>query len=251
MTLGDVSLWQYLVVAAVSFGAATIGGVTGYGTGLLLPPVLLPIVGPEAVVPIISVAALMTNGSRLAAFRSDFDRGKALAVGCFAFPACIAGAYGYTLLSGPGITLLIGSVLIVLVPLRRLLLRRQRHLNGASLNAAGLGYGLLAGGTAGSGVVLITILLAAGLSGTAVVATDAGISMTLGLAKILVFQSSGFLPLSSVALALLIGVCATPGAFVAKRLTSGLTNRAHIAILDVVVVAGGLLLIVQGLRNSG
>ncbi|MEO5322271.1 TSUP family transporter [Mesorhizobium sp. CC13] len=249
MTFADVALWQYLLVAAVSFSAATIGGVTGYGTGLLLPPVLLPIVGPEAVVPVISVSALMTNGSRLAAFRKDFDRPTALAVGAFAFPACIAGAWGYTLLSGPGITLLIGTVLLALVPLRRLLMRARGRLRGTGLGAAGLGYGLLAGGTSGSGVVLITILLASGLGGTAVVATDAGISMTLGLAKVLVFRSAGFLPLSSVALALLIGVCATPGAFVARRLTSGLTNSAHIAILDAVVVCGGLLLIVQGLRG--
>ena len=249
MTFGDVALWQYLLVAVVSFCAAILGGVTGYGTGLLLPPVLLPIVGPEAVVPIISVSALMTNGSRLTAFRTDFDRRTAFAVGAFAFPACLAGAYGYTLLSGPGITLLIGAVLIVLVPVRRLLTRARGNLRGAGLRAAGLGYGLLAGGTSGAGVVLITILLAAGLGGRAVVATDAGISMTLGLAKVVVFQTAGFLPLSSVVMALVIGFSATPGAFIAKRLASGLTNRSHIAILDTVVVAGGALLIAQGLRN--
>jgi uncharacterized membrane protein YfcA len=249
VTLGDVALWQYLLVAAVSFCAAILGGVTGYGTGLLLPPVLLPIVGPEAVVPIISVSALMTNGSRLAAFHAQFDRRTALVVGAFALPACLAGAYGYTLLSGPGITLLIGTMLIILVPVRHLLLRARGNLRGAGLRAAGLGYGLLAGGTSGAGVVLITILLAAGLGGRAVIATDAGISMTLGLAKALVFQTTGFLPLSSVAMALLIGLCATPGAFIAKRLASGLSNRAHIAILDAVVVVGGVLLIAQGLRS--
>lgn len=45
---------QYCLVAALSFIAAIVGGVAGYGTGLILPPVLLPIVGSEAVVPIIA-----------------------------------------------------------------------------------------------------------------------------------------------------------------------------------------------------
>ncbi len=49
-TLGDVTVLQYALVAAVAFLAAAVGGVAGYGTGLLLPPILLPIVGPQAVV---------------------------------------------------------------------------------------------------------------------------------------------------------------------------------------------------------
>lgn len=249
--MADVTLWQYLTVAAVSFAAATLGGVTGYGTGLLLPPVLLPIVGPEAVVPIISLAALMTNGSRLAAFRQDFDRRKAALVLACALPTCLVGAYGYTLLSGAGITLLIGAVLIVLVPARRALARRHGHVGTRGIAAAGFGYGLLTGGTSGAGVVLISILLAAGLHGTAVIATDAGISMVLGLAKTLVFGSAGLLPASSLTMALLIGACAVPGAFVARRLTSGLQNRHHVAILDGVVLLGACLLLVEGFRRLG
>lgn len=249
--MADVTLWQYLTVAVVSFAAATLGGVTGYGTGLLLPPVLLPIVGPEAVVPIISVAALMTNGSRLAAFRDDFNGPKAILILACALPTCLVGAYGYTLLSGAGVTLLIGTMLVVLVPARRALMRRHGRIEGRGVAAAGFGYGLLTGGTSGAGVVLISILLAAGLHGTAVIATDAGISMALGLAKSLVFGSSGLLPPSSLVMALLIGICAVPGAFVAKRLTAGLPNRHHIAILDGVVLLGACLLLAEGFRRLG
>lgn len=245
----DVTLWQYLTVAAVSFAAATLGGITGYGTGLLLPPVLVPIVGPEAVVPIIGVSALMTNGSRLAAFRQEFQPAKALLVLACALPTCVVGAYGYTLLSGAGVTLLIGAVLIVLVPARHALMRRHGHIGTRGVAAAGFGYGLLTGGTTGSGVVLISILLAAGLQGTAVIATDAGISLVLGLAKSLVFGSAGLLPPSSLAMAALIGACATPGAFVAKRLTTRLKDRHHIAILDGVVLLGACLLLVEGFRR--
>lgn len=249
--MSDVTSWQYLAVAAVSFAAATLGGVTGYGTGLLLPPVLVPIVGPEAVVPIISLAALMTNGSRLLAFRHAFDPGKAGLVLACALPTCFVGAYGYTLLSGAGITLLIGTMLIVLVPVRRALMHLHGHMGTRGVAAAGLGFGLLTGGTTGAGVVLISILLAAGLNGAAVIATDAGISMALGLTKSLVFGASGLLPVSSLIMALLIGACATPGAFVARRLAAGLSDRQHTAILDAVVVLGGALLIADGLRRLG
>lgn len=247
--LGTITLAQYVLVAVTAFAAAVLGGVTGYGTGLLLPPVLVPIIGAEAVIPVIAVAAVATNASRLAAFWTSFDRRKAGLVVACALPTCLAGAYGYTRLSGAGVAVLIGAVLIALVPVRRIVTRIRGHLQSRGLAAAAAGYGLLVGGTSGSGIVLLSLLLAAGLHSTAVIATDAGISVVLGLVKVAVFQATGVLPLSSWILAALIGLCATPGAFVAKRYLSRLSGNAHTAVLDGVVILGGALLILQGLRG--
>jgi uncharacterized membrane protein YjjP (DUF1212 family) len=41
----DISLWQLALVAAVAFFASLVGGVSGYGTGALMPLVLVPLVG--------------------------------------------------------------------------------------------------------------------------------------------------------------------------------------------------------------
>lgn len=242
----DLSLLHYGLVALVAFIASIIGGVAGYGTGLLLPPVLVPLIGPEAVVPVIAVSALMTNASRLVAFRSYFDPARALLVTLCALPFCLVGAYLYTLLSGGHVALLIGVVLILLVPARRFLTRLHGHLPNKGVAVAGAAYGLLVGGTTGSGVVLLSILLAAGLQGPAVIATDAGISLVLGAVKTVVFQSAGALPLSSWIMAAVIGVAALPGAFIAKRLAHHLSLKAHTGILDAVVILGGAILIVQG-----
>lgn len=244
----DFDLGLYALVAVVSFAAAFLGGVTGYGTGLLLPPVLLPIVGPQYVVPIISLSALLTNGSRVAAFLYELDRSKLLLVSSVALPTCILGAFAYTRLSGAGVSILIGTVLILLVPLRRYLVRLHGHLGRRGLTMAGIGYGLLTGGTSGAGIVLLTILMAAGLQGSAVIATDAGISLVLGLAKVVVFQSAGALPPSAWIMAALIGLSALPGPFLAKRFTRNLSHSIHAYILDGVVVFGGFLLVIQGLR---
>jgi hypothetical protein len=73
--------------------------------------------------------------------------------------------------------------------------------------------------------------------------------MALGLAKTLVFGSAGLLPPSSLLMALLIGACTVPGAFIAKRLTAGLQNRHHVAILDGVVLLGACLLLAEGFRG--
>lgn len=248
MLFGDVTIEQYVLVAVIGFAAAILGGVTGYGPGLILPPVLLPIIGPEAVVPVVSAAGLLINIGRVAAFKTDFDREKAKLIVAVALPTCLLGAYGYTLLSGAAIGVLLGCVLVCVVPVRRLLLRRRGHMQTPGIVAASAGYGFLVGGTSGVGVVLLSILLATGLHGAGAVATDAGISVVLTIAKVIVFQTAGAMPLSSWVLAMVIGVVAAPGAFVAKRLTRNLSHGQHIALLDAVVVLGGVLLIVQSLR---
>ena len=248
--VADVTLLQYALVGLASLLASVVGGVAGYGTGLLLPPVLIPLIGAEAVVPVIGLSALVTNGSRLVAFREHLDLHKAGIVSLFALPFSALGAYGYTLLSGRGAMLLIGGVLIVLVPARRLMARRLGHLGDAGLAVASSGYGLLVGGTSGSGVFLISMLLASGLSGMAVIATDAAISLPVGIVKSAVFLWQGTLPLPAWIMAGVIGLAAIPGAFLARRLTRGLSLAAHAWILDGVVLLGGALIIVQALRHA-
>ena len=57
----DISLAQLLLVAAVALFASIIGGLAGYGTGALMPLVLVPLIGAEPVVPIIAISAVITN----------------------------------------------------------------------------------------------------------------------------------------------------------------------------------------------
>lgn len=239
----------YLFIVVLAFLAGVFGGLSGYGSGLILPPFLLPITGPEPIVPVIAISALMINSSRIVAFREAVDWKRVAIVVVSALPTCILGAGLYASLSGPVITLLIGASLVVLVPLRRLAMRAQLYLRGPALVLASAGYGLLVGATAGSGVVLITIMLASGIGGVAVVATDAAISLILGVTKIGVFQATGILSPAIWAMALLIGLSATPGAYIAKMISRRMPVHVHNTILDGVVIFGGVVLIVQGLSG--
>src|SRR6202051_2708394 len=129
----NISLAQLALVAIVAFFAAIVGGMSGSGTGALMPLVLVPLVGAEPVVPIIAITALFTNTGRVAAFRKALDVRRALIVVGFGIWTCMLGAYGYTRLSSRGAALVIGGMLILSVPLRRLLKRRDIHLGNRGL----------------------------------------------------------------------------------------------------------------------
>ena len=225
------------------------GGVAGYGTGALMPLVLVPIVGAEPVVPIISLSALLTNTGRVAAFRHLVDVRRAKIVLISAVPTCVIGAWGYTRLSGRGALIVIGTMLIATAPLRRLMRRRGLALSNRSLAAATFGWGPLAGGTVGAGIILLSLLMAAGLEGAAVVATDAVVSIGIGLVKFGTFGLAGVVTAQVIAIALLIGAMAFPGAFLAKRLVDRLPLHIHTAVLDAVVIGGGAVMIANAVAN--
>jgi uncharacterized membrane protein YfcA len=245
----DISVAQLLLVAAVALFASVIGGLAGYGTGALMPLVLVPLIGAEPVVPIIAISAIVTNISRFAAYFRYADRRRAVIVIAAAALTTALGAYGYTRLTSAGAALVIGSMLILSVPLRRLLRHRDVKIGDTGLGVGAVGYGVVVGGTAGSGVILLSLLMASGLEGAAVIATDAVISIATGLIKISVFGLAGVVTVQVLAFAALIGVIAIPGAFLAKAFVERMPLHIHAAILDAAVITGGMVMITAALRH--
>jgi uncharacterized membrane protein YfcA len=245
----DISLLQLLLVAGVALFAAVVGGLAGYGTGALMPLVLVPLIGAEPVVPIIAISAVFSNLSRMAAYFRYVDRRRALIVVLAATFTTAIGAYGYTRLTSAGAALVIGSMLILSVPLRRLLRRHDVRIGDTGLGIGSVGYGVVVGGTAGSGVILLSLLMAAGLEGAAVIATDAIISVVTSLIKISVFGLAGVVTAQVLAFALLIGAIALPGTFLAKAFVERMPVHIHTAILDAAVITGGLVMTFSAARS--
>src|SRR6202158_170934 len=109
----NISIFQLALVAGVALFASILGGVSGYGTGALMPLVLVPLVGAEPVVPIIAISALFTNSRRVSAFFKYVDWRRTAIVLVTSVPTCVLGAWGYTKLSSAGAALVIGGMLIL------------------------------------------------------------------------------------------------------------------------------------------
>jgi uncharacterized membrane protein YfcA len=245
----DISLAQLLLVTGVALFASVIGGLAGYGTGALMPLVLVPMIGAEPVVPIIAISAIFTNLSRVTAYRRYADGRRASIVILASALTTALGAYGYTRLTSAGAAVVIGTMLIASVPLRRLASRRKVRIGDAGLGFGAAGYGIVVGGTSGSGVILLSLLMAAGLEGAAVIATDAAISVATSLIKISVFGLAGVLTAQVLAFAFLIGAIALPGAFLARSFVERMPLHIHTAILDAAVIAGGVIMISAAARQ--
>lgn len=237
--LADLGAAQFLLIGAVAFAASILGGLAGYGTGLVLPIFLAPAVGVANVVPVMAVAMILNNGSRVAAFWRDIRWPHVRRILVFGLPACVAGAYGYTRLEARAVALLLGAFFIASVPLRRVLARAGWQLGARGLALAGAGFGFVNGAMTGAGLLLISTLMAAGAQGAALIATDAVISVIMGFAKVALFGGFARLDLQLGAAGLLIGLCTAPGAFVARWLLARIPLKVHTVMMEIVVLAGG------------
>ena len=99
---------------------------------------------------IIAISALFTNTSRATAFRHLIDWRRAAIIVVAALISTALGAWGYTMLTGRGAMLVIGSMLALTVPLRRLSRRHGLTLGEGGLAVSSVFWGFLVGGTSGA-----------------------------------------------------------------------------------------------------
>ncbi len=244
----DVSLPQLALIVGLAAVSAVAGGIAGYGTGALMPLVLVPLVGAKPVVPIIAISAMFTNSARVVAFRRLLDPRRALIALVCALPTCALGAWLYTLLSGRGAALVIGATLLATVPLRRMLRRRGRRLGDKGYAAGAAAWGIVVGGTTGAGIILLSLLMATGLEGAAVIATDAMVSVVMGVIKLSVFGVAGAITPVVLVIGLLIGIIGFVCTFLARMIVERIPVHVHTVVLDAVVIAGAGIMIFDALR---
>jgi uncharacterized membrane protein YfcA len=244
----DLSMLQLVIVAAAAFVSGVMSCLAGYGVGLIMPLVLVPIVGPEPVVPVAALSGLFLNMTRVVVFFRYADWRRSLTAASIAAPTCALGAYGFTFLTGKGILLLIGTMLLISVPLRYLLKRLDLKLSDRGLWIGSFFYGGIFGATPGAGVIMVSMMMATGVHGTSVLATDSLVSMVLVTIKSSVFFFSGAVTPLVMALALVTGLSVLPTAFIARTIMLRLPVHIHTAMLDAMVSIGGAVLIVAAFR---
>jgi uncharacterized protein len=236
------------LVAAAAMGAAIISGVGGFGTGVILAALLAPLIGIKAVIPVLAVAGIIINAGRFWFYRASLERRTLVLVLAVSLPFLVLGTWIYSILDVRALGTLLGAVVIGSVPLRRVLHRRKIILGSQGL-AIGAGvFGLATGIATGTGVIMVTLLLGTGMTTTAVLATDAMISIVLDLCKAALFHRFALLDAQSFFTGVVIGVATIPGSAVAAWLVTRMHAHLHVLFMEALILVGGLSLIVNSWR---
>jgi hypothetical protein len=209
----------------------------------MLMPVLVIVFGPVQAVPIMGIAAIMANLSRIAVWWREVDWRACAAYSATGVPAAALGAA--TLLSLPPrfVEGALGVFFLLMVPARRWLAAHGLRLQLRHLAAIGAPIGYLTGIVVTTGPITVPIFLAYGLVKGAFIATEAAASFAVYLGKIAVFGSFGALPWNVVLDGLITGSSLMAGAFLAKRLVLKLEpGQFRLLMEGLMLVSGAAML---------
>ena len=236
----ETQILNFVFVLAVGLIAGTISGIVGTGSSIMLVPVLVYEFGPKEAVPIMAVASVMANLSRILAWWREVDWRACAAYSITGIPAAALGARTLLVLPSRAVDIAIGVFLIAMVPARHWLARHDIKLSLWHLAFGGALIGYLTGIVVSTGPLSVPLFLFYGLAKGAFLATEAASSLGLYLSKSVTFQRFGALTPEIALKGLIAGSSLMVGAFVAKRFVLRLDADVFRLVMDGIMLAAGL-----------
>jgi uncharacterized protein len=229
----------YVFVLAVGLVAGTISGVIGTGSSIMLVPLLVYQFGPKQAVPIMAVAAVLANLSRVAAWWREIDWRACAAYSATGIPAAALGARTLLVLTARAVDVAIGLFLIAMVPVRHWLAGKNFTISRWQLALGGGLIGFFTGIVVSTGPVSVPLFLFYGLARGAFIGTEAASALGLYVSKSATFQQFGALTFEVVLQGLIVGASLMAGAFIAKRFVLKMQPDVFRLMMDGIMLAAG------------
>jgi len=245
----DLNALSWIAAIAVAIVAGCASGLSGFGAGLMMSALLVPLLGAKSAVAVLAVSMVATNLGRAAAFAATPSWPSALIILTGALPTMVPGAWLLSRMSDTAAALLVGVVLLASVAARRVHARSDRKVGPGILIAGGATVGLLAGLSTGGGVLIIPLLLGAGLRSAQLIVTDAVISLTLHIARVVAYGLLELLDKRGLLLGLVLGLATVPGSWLAAAIVRRTGAHVHALALELLVTGVGLFIVLRAVMD--
>jgi uncharacterized protein len=233
----------YFFVLIVGLAAGAISGIIGTGASIILLPVLVFQFGPKQAVPIMAIAAVMSNLAKVMAWWREIDWRAFAAYSIPGVPAAALGARTLLVLPAHLVDIALGTFFLAMIPVRHWLHARSFKINLWQLAVAGTAIGYITGIVLSTGPLSVPAFTSYGLVKGAFLSTEAASSLALMISKAATFRELGALPLPAIVQGLIIGSSVMAGSFGGKAVVQRMSIHTFQYILDAVLLCSGLALL--------
>ncbi len=212
----------------------------------MLLPVLVLFFGARDAIPILTVAQLVGNGSRVWLNRREV---ALPVVGWFALggvPLALAGGWLFAAAPVPLLTRGLGAFLLLVALVRRSGVWRPRRLPLRSFTLLGAGFSFLSALVGSVGPLMAPFFLAYGLVKGAYIGTEAAATVVMHVAKLAAYGGAAILTARGMLAGLALGPLMVGGSWVGKRIVDRLPEQVFVLLIEVVMAAAGLAFLVWG-----
>ena len=233
-------------VLVVSFIAATLAAVTGFGGAAVLLPVLVWTFGVREAIPILTVAQLIGNGSRVWFNRRELNWRVVAWFALGGVPMALLGGLLFARAPLTTLTRILGAFLLLIVVWRHLRPDAKWRPSLPAFAGIGAGASFLSALLGSVGPLMAPFFLAYGLVKGAYIGTEALSTVVMHVTKLVAYRHAAILPLHSVVVGLMLGPLMIWGSFIGKRILDRLPERVFVWIIEATLVAAGLLFLWRG-----
>lgn len=237
---------ELALLTFAALAASTLAAVAGFGGAAILLPVLVALFGPRDAIPILTIAQLVGNGSRVVINRDAVDR---RIVGWFALggiPAALIGGFVFAAAPLDALTRLIGAFLLASVAWRHLRPRPSGALGPRTFTVIGAFFAFASALVGSIGPLMAPFFLAAGLVKSAYIGTEAAATVVMHVAKLVAYGTAALLTAATVGIGLVMAPAMIAGSLIGKRIVDRLPERVFVAIIEVVLVVAGVAFLIGG-----
>lgn len=210
---------------------------------MIFLPFLIATYGVRASVPILTVAVLLGNASRVYFNRRELDLKLVAWFSSGSLPLALVGSLVYVALPTFWIKKGIGLFLILSVLLRRIQKDFQLRKRWVFL-PLGAVTGFLSALMGGVGPLSSPFFLAFGLTKEAFVGTEALCATGMHLVKSVAYSRLGVLPPRELLAGLSFGLVMSLGSYVAKKILERISRRAFLILVEVLLVGIGFSMLI-------
>lgn len=240
----DDAVTQWLLLGGAAFLASTLAAVAGFGGAAVLLPALIAVFGVRDAIPILTVAQLVGNGSRVWFNRREVAMPVVAWFSLGAVPLALLGGVLFATAPLGALKRLIGAFLLLMVV--------WRHLPGATVwrpkarAFAWLGavFSFVSALTGSVGPLMAPFFLAYGLVKGSYIGTEALATVVMHVVKLGAYAGMAILTARAVVAGLALGPIMIAGSYVGKRILDRLPERVFVAIIEVVLVGAGLWFVI-------
>ena len=242
--MAEIIKWLALLIAALV--ASTLAAITGFGGAAVLLPFLVAAFGMREAVPILTVAQLIGNASRVWFNRRELNW---RVVGWFALggvPMALLGGYLFAAAPLHALTRALGGLLLLVVVLRHVKARLTKTFPVAAFAGIGAGSSLLSALLGSVGPLMAPFFLAYGLVKGAYIGTEALSTVVMHVVKLIAYRQTAVLSGADALIGLALGPVMVFVSFVGKRVVNRLPEKVFVLMIEFVLLAAGVMFLVRG-----
>jgi len=241
-----IDLGTAVLLGLAALVASTLAAVTGFGGAAVLLPVLTVAVGVRDAIPILTVAQLIGNGSRVWFNRRDLNWAV---VGWFALggiPLALLGGLLFARAPLTALTRLLGLFLLLVVAWRRLGPASTWRPSLRSFVVIGGLSSFLSALVGSVGPLMAPFFLAYGLVKGAYIGTEALSTVVMHVTKLLAYQHAAILSVPAIGVGVALGPLMILGSWTGKQIVTRLPASVFVLGIEFTMAIAGLLFLIRG-----